>query len=287
MDTKPFDERIRSAAQHLSKSHRRIAEYVTAQDSTPGLLTAATIAQAVGVSEATVVRFAQALGYKGYPDMQRSMQRALVRDVTTVRRFEATLRNLGPAESVVERCLFEDAQALSATAKTLDAAQVTSAADAMLKAGHIFVVGHLMAYPAAHLLWSGCQMIGMPATLVESSGADSALHLHKATENDVLISVSMHRYNSSTVSVVEMAQEIGMTRVAITDDVLSPTAVRSNLALVTAQSGETFFQSTAPVISVVDALLTVCSIMRPESSQSSLARLEKNWDQAGTFYQTE
>ncbi|MGM9474177.1 MurR/RpiR family transcriptional regulator [Pseudarthrobacter sp. YS3] len=284
MDTKPFDERIRSAAQTLSKSHRRIAEYVTAPDSTPGLLTAATIADAVGVSEATVVRFAQALGYKGYPDMQRSMQRALVRDVTTVRRFEATLKDLGPAESVVERCLFEDAQALSATAKTLDAAQVTSAAEAMLKAGHIFVVGHLMAYPAAHLLWIGCRMIGLPATLVESSGADTALHLHEATEDDVLISVSMHRYNAGTVSVVEMAQEIGMGRVAITDDVLSPTAVRSNLALVTAQSGETFFQSTAPVISVVDALLTVCSVMRPERSQSSLARLEENWDRAGTFY---
>ena len=287
MDMRPFDERIRSSAQTMSKSHRRIAEYVTAPDSTPGLLTAGTIAQAVGVSEATVVRFAQALGYKGYPEMQRSMQKALVQDVTTVRRFEATLRELGPAESVVERCLSEDAQALRATAKTLDTAQVASAAEAMLRGGQIFIVGHLMAYPAAHLLWIGCRMIGLPAVLVESSGADSALHLHQAVENDVLISVSMHRYNAGTVSVVEMAQRMGMTRVAITDDVLSPTAVRSDFALVTAQSGATFFQSTAPVISVVDALLTVCSILRPERSQSSLAGLEENWDQTGTFYRSQ
>ena len=49
----------------LSKSHRRIAEYIVQHYDKAVFMTAAALGEAVGVSESTVVRFAMALGYEG------------------------------------------------------------------------------------------------------------------------------------------------------------------------------------------------------------------------------
>ncbi|MBE5787317.1 MAG: MurR/RpiR family transcriptional regulator, partial [Clostridiales bacterium] len=58
----------------LSKSHRLIADYIVAHYEKAVFLTAAALGECVGVSESTVVRFAMALGYEGYPQLQHSLQ---------------------------------------------------------------------------------------------------------------------------------------------------------------------------------------------------------------------
>ena len=58
----------------LSKSHRKIAEYIVNHYDKAVFMTAVSLGQAVEVSESTVVRFATALGYDGYPQMQKALQ---------------------------------------------------------------------------------------------------------------------------------------------------------------------------------------------------------------------
>ena len=51
---------------------------------------AASMSEAVGVSESTVVRFAVALGYEGYPELQHALQELVRHRLTAVQRFEMT-----------------------------------------------------------------------------------------------------------------------------------------------------------------------------------------------------
>jgi DNA-binding MurR/RpiR family transcriptional regulator len=59
--------RINQKFNSMSKSHKKIAAFVLEQYENAAFMTAAKLAKAVNVSEATVVRFAYALGYEGYP----------------------------------------------------------------------------------------------------------------------------------------------------------------------------------------------------------------------------
>ncbi|GAF46430.1 hypothetical protein RW1_031_00120 [Rhodococcus wratislaviensis NBRC 100605] len=128
-------------------------------------------------------------------------------------------------------------------------------------------------------------MIGIDALVVDGAGSDSALDFHNCDARDVVVSVALRRYNAATVRAVELAAAVGMKCIAITDDTLSPTATRSEIALVAATTRTEFFQSTTSVTALVSALVTACSVARPERSKTKLAALESHWTQAQTFFQ--
>ncbi|WP_072806196.1 MurR/RpiR family transcriptional regulator [Rhodococcoides yunnanense] len=284
MSDASLDSRIRERASTFSRGFRRVAEYVTDQQNAAGLLTASSLADNVGVSEATVVRFAQTLGYSGYPDMRRALQVMLKNEVTTVSRFASTVGSTA-GDSILRSYLTDDAEALHRSVSTVAADQFDSAVQLLTDARRVYTVGNLMSFPAAQLLRSGLRMIGIDARTIEGPGSDASLDLHDGDERDVVVSVALRRYNAQTVAAVDLAQEMKMGRIAITDDVLSPTATRSDLALVVATNRSEFFQSTTTVTSVVNALVTACSLVRPDRSESELSALERHWTRARVFHQ--
>ena len=74
---------ISSSFSELSKGQKLIAQFITTHYDKAAFMTAAKLGERVGVSESTVVRFAIALGYEGYPELQRATE--LKRQPTTVR----------------------------------------------------------------------------------------------------------------------------------------------------------------------------------------------------------
>jgi len=64
-----YRERIREYYEHLSRSYRRVADFIMSNYYEVSFMTAAQLAFAVGVDTTTVVRFSQRLGYNGYPEL--------------------------------------------------------------------------------------------------------------------------------------------------------------------------------------------------------------------------
>ena len=74
----------------LSKSQKLIAEYIMANYDKAAFMTAAKLGEVVGVSESTVVRFANTLGYDGYRDLQNDLHELVKNKLTTVQRISLT-----------------------------------------------------------------------------------------------------------------------------------------------------------------------------------------------------
>ena len=79
---------IQDSMHTFSKGQRKIANFILESYDKAAFMTASRLGQKVGVSESTVVRFAFELGYGGYPDMQRSLQKMIRSRLTTVQRIE-------------------------------------------------------------------------------------------------------------------------------------------------------------------------------------------------------
>ncbi len=79
---------IRANFVHFSKGQKMIANYIFEEYDKAAYMTAAAISKIVGVSEFTVVRFAMALGYDGYPDLQKALQESIKTKLTSVQRFD-------------------------------------------------------------------------------------------------------------------------------------------------------------------------------------------------------
>src|SRR5690606_7261934 len=82
-------DRFRAQHWRMSRNQRTIAEYIMARPEECAFLTASELGRRVGVSESTVVRFAAAVGFAGYPELQRALQEELRQRVSSVERLEA------------------------------------------------------------------------------------------------------------------------------------------------------------------------------------------------------
>lgn len=89
--------KIESLYPTLSKSHKRIADYILQNYEKAAFLTAARLGEETGISVSTVVRFATHMGYEGYPEFQEALQETVKGKLTSTQRMKvAEPRLQGP-----------------------------------------------------------------------------------------------------------------------------------------------------------------------------------------------
>ena len=71
----------------FSKGQKQISSFILAHYDKAAYMTAAKLGALVGVSESTVVRFANELGFAGYPELQHSLQEMIRSKLTTIQRI--------------------------------------------------------------------------------------------------------------------------------------------------------------------------------------------------------
>ena len=89
-DTRELIGRLNQGARPLSKGHRRIAEYIAQHYDKAVFMTAGALGRECGVSESTVVRFASAMGYEGYPELRERLRGLVSQRLTSEQRFAIT-----------------------------------------------------------------------------------------------------------------------------------------------------------------------------------------------------
>ena len=124
----------------FSKGQRKIAGFILDSYDKAAFMTASRLGKRVGVSESTVVRFAFELGYDGYPDMQRSLQKMIRNRLTTVQRIEVTKDRLG-GQDLLSMVLQSDIDKIRITLEELDRESFERAVDAIVSARKIYIIG--------------------------------------------------------------------------------------------------------------------------------------------------
>ena len=222
---------IQERAATFSKGQRKIANFILESYDKAAFMTASRLGKKVGVSESTVVRFASELGYDGYPDMQRSLQKMIRNRLTTVQRIEVTNDRLGD-QDLLSMVLQSDIEKIRQTLEELDRDNFERAVDAIVSAKKIYIIGVRSSAAIAAFLHFYCNLIFDSVVLVSANTVSEIFEsLLRVGEGDVVIGVSFPRYSSRTVQAMSFARDRGATTVAITDSEASPLAPISRYSL--------------------------------------------------------
>lgn len=268
-------ERIRMRADRLSPAQRRLAEFILAQPHRVAFMTAAELGQAVGVSESTVVRFATALGYDGYPDMQRELQEAVWSQLSTRDRLE--LARAAPAgTTVLDQVLREDLDNLRATLRETSREAFQRAVDALHDARHVYLAGFRSAATVAHYLAFYLSFLRKDVYRLHEAG-EVFEQLVTLSPDDLVVAISFPRYARLALDVAEFARERGARTLAITDSVLAPIARLADIVLVARSQLTSYVDSLAAPLSLAAALLTALALKDRQRTQQHLAELERIW----------
>ena len=215
---------IRERMSSFSKGQRLIASYILEHYDKAAYLTAARLGSVVGVSESTVVRFANELGYDGYPAFQHSLQEIIRNRLTSFQRIEVTNSLIGDG-NVLDKVLLSDAEKIRRTLEEIDHTSFERAVDRIVSAKQIYIIGVRSSSSLAGFLNYNFRMIFDNVKFVQTtSGSEMFEQIMQIGEGDVMIAISFPRYSKRIINAVEYAGSKRADVVALTDSVQSPIA---------------------------------------------------------------
>lgn len=268
--------RINQTGRRLSKGQKRIAEYIVNHYDKAAFMTASKLGDKVQVSESTVVRFAIALGYDGYPALQKALQEMIRNRLTAVQRVEMT-GNM--SESAVLGTVFKaDMQNIRQTIEDLDEANFSRTVDALCEAERVYVVGVRSSAPLAQFLGYYMNFIRDNVMVITSGISDVLEQVARVGEKDVVLGISFPRYSRRTIEAMNYAKGKGATVVSLTDTPLSPLGEASDFCLTARSDMASFVDSLVAPLSMINALIVAMSLRHREEVSEHFAQLESLWE---------
>ena len=268
--------RINQTGRRLSKGQKRIAEYIVNDYDKAAFMTASKLGDKVQVSESTVVRFAIALGYDGYPALQKALQEMIRNRLTAVQRVEMTG---DMSESAVLGTVFKaDMQNIRQTIEDLDEANFSRTVDALCEAERVYVVGVRSSAPLAQFLGYYMNFIRDNVMVITSGISDVLEQVARVGEKDVVLGISFPRYSRRTIEAMNYAKGKGATVVSLTDTPLSPLGEASDFCLTARSDMASFVDSLVAPLSMINALIVAMSLRHREEVSEHFAQLESLWE---------
>ncbi|MBI1942598.1 MAG: MurR/RpiR family transcriptional regulator [Betaproteobacteria bacterium] len=217
----------------LSPQLQSIATFALEHPQDMALDTVARLAKGVGVQPSAMVRFAQALGYGGFSELQRVFRTRLLERSNhsprlrnyreRIEAFRAGHARSGPG-GVLDQFVADGIASLEQLHEHVAQADLAEAVRELAAARTIYVLGHRRSFPVAYYLSYALTQLELNAPLLDSVGGMLREPARLIGAKDALLVVSFKKY---TPEVVEVAKECHARKVpviAITDNALSPLA---------------------------------------------------------------
>ena len=271
----------------FSKGQKKLADFIREEYDKAAFLTAARMGEEVGVSESTVVRFATALGYHGYPDFQKALGEMVRTKLNSIQRMEVTYGRISQGE-ILETVLQSDIEKIKLTMAAIDQNAFELAVDTLLKARKIYVIGIRSCAPLAHFLSFYLNLICDDVTAVSTNSSSEIFEqLIRIGEEDVIIGISFPRYSMRTLKALEFASNRKAKVITLTDSVHSPMNLYSSCNLIARSDMASIVDSLVAPLSVVNALVVALCMKKQDDVITSLETLEQIWDEYQVYSKDE
>ena len=198
-------EKIQKAFANLSKNQKKVAEYIGRDGAMASFDSVRQLANKVGVSESSVVRLAQALGYEGYPELRRELQEEFKKKMGGAGRLQRAVNEL-PAQGFVESLFRKDVESIEETLTQFSHEDFSRAIDLVWQARRIFVIGFRSALSLAYFLNFRLARLGLDIHLILMTGGTSLLEqLVLMKKTDLLVTIGFDRPPAETRTAINHA----------------------------------------------------------------------------------
>ena len=268
--------RIREKFTKLSKGQKLIAGYVMNNYDKVAFMTASKLGDKVGVSESTVVRFANALDYKGYPDLQKELQELIKTKLTTVQRLD--LSNSYSEEGFFKKVMQADVDNILKTIDELNTKSFNEVVKSILEAKKVYVFGLRSSTVIVQYFSYYLNFILDNVRIVPSSINDIFDQFINIGKEDVLIGITFPRYSKKTLEVMEFVKNKGAKIIGITDSQFSPVSEIADITLTAKSNMTSFVDSLVAPISLINALIIALGMKEKDKVTDTLKNLETTWE---------
>lgn len=260
---------------NLTKSERRIADFIRQNPDDVAFLSAAEVAEQLGLSEATIVRFACSLGFDSYPAMRKVLQVKFRNLVTHSSRLRSRLDEMREAGDIFERLVASEIAYLTESLQTLDRKAFDAAVELLRTHQRVFVFGLGPSVSLVDLLEIRLMRAKRHVIPLRASGKELLEPLLLMTKEDLLIAIAFFNITPTLKIVLEQAH-LHKTPVILLTDTLGDIMGRKATVTLSARRGpiSSFHSLTVPM-TIINALLLALSAVDQENVMTNLDRLDQ------------
>ena len=259
----------------LTSSQRKVADYILKNPTEVVFMTIEQLAKNVGVSVASVMRMAYTLGYTGYAQFQKDLQKMVRSRVGPPTRLEANVRKLGKKDNLLIGCAEVQMNNIKKTVGFLSDETVKNAFKLIFAAKKIYVIGVRGSSSVADFLSGGLNRLGVDCELLIPDSVRLHAAIVKFCQTDLIIAISLPRYAKRTLEVIGIAKSKGANVISVTDGYSSPLALLSDVVLSCAFESLSFHHSEIGAMFIADFLITGVANKDSKRTKNTLEKIEK------------
>jgi DNA-binding MurR/RpiR family transcriptional regulator len=266
-----FRELVAREAASLPRQQRSIAEYVLEHLTAVPFLSIPELARRIGVSEATIVRFAQRLGYPGFSELKMELVDILQQHLAQGAEHPQEEVALDVLAAVAD---LEKAN-ITRTVDALDRKVIAGVAEEIFRADGVFTFGMGVSAHLAELAAYTLLQVGVRSSCLSTRFSSPREQLVALTPGDLVLVFSLPPYSRQGLDVLDEAAKLGIPAVAVTDRITAPAARRATWVLPVKSDNMMFTNAVAAVTVLLNALATEIATSHREESIAALSRINR------------
>lgn len=275
VEHQPTRELIAAVHDRLTPTDTRIAEAVIGDDTLLAFGTVSDLADRVGTSRPSIVRFAHRLGFDGYTDLQRyvrsGLTQRLARPSVRIRTDGSTLAGARAGLEDAIRSVFD----------AVSAGGIRRLSRPIGEAETVWIVSGETSRAGAHAFYSGISIVRPRVHFVQDH--TMATDLSSAGPNDAAVVFDFSRYRTQAVETARSLSELEVAIVAITDGPLSPLVALTDTWCELRVPGVGPFDSSVPAVALAELLVAQVAADLQRQAKDRIDRIEDLWESSGTF----
>lgn len=279
-----IDQIVSGNPPQLTPTQRKVLDFILKRPEHAVFLTATDLARNLNVSDTSIVRLAQALGYEGYPHFKRRLREHVQPRITTVDRLGDAVRRVESVEDVLADVLSKDLGNLKATLEETDPGIFKRFVEEMESARRIFIIALRSTHCLGMFMSSALRFVGRNVIPLTPGTGEMWDLLRDMGPEDVLIGFAFPRYTKVTVEVMDYARDKGAMVLAVTDGDLSPLVKSAHFSLTVPYEIGSYVESFTAALSLVNALVTALAFKNEADNMQTLNEMENLWEREGVYW---
>jgi DNA-binding MurR/RpiR family transcriptional regulator len=268
-----FRDRIREKYDELTPSFRKLAEFMLQNQLDAAFMTATELADRLGVDAATVVRFAQELGYTGFRELSKEVQEIVRSELKAS--YSADLDS--PEDLGLFRGLLGNERHNLELCQDRLTEQVNSLLPALLEADRIWVVGQGHCAHLAGLCADALREVGLPAVAVAPDPLEAATNLKEIDETELVIGFSLTGMDLDTANAIRLARARGAATFVFSASPVAAAALQAKTSVICPGPTQTDIPSFTGLAAMIVAVAAAFTARYPEEAAAMTSTLRQSY----------
>jgi DNA-binding MurR/RpiR family transcriptional regulator len=270
-----FNQLISDHYKNLTKSEKRIANFLRKNQEESAFLSAGEIASRLSLSEATLVRFARSLGFSSYPAMRTVLQEAFRHRVTHSARLRGRLEDLRQGGDIFERLVVSEIDYLSQALETVDRQALQKTVGLLRSCERVFVFGTGPSVSLANLIDVRLSRFGHQVIPLTVAGREALEPLLLLRKQDLLFMICFFDVSPIQQLVLEYANEVKCPVIILTDTLGSIIGDKADVVLAAKRGPMAEFHSLVVPMTIINTILLALANEDKDQVMANLDRLDQ------------